>query len=264
MSLSPDSSLVRPHRGGMLPYTIIKGEVHILFGVDRASGELSDFGGGRKLNETLITTALREGKEETLDLIVVNESQVDNFPIVSKKAIGIIFIPIEAEAIDTLVIEFRKRVAGTTSSEMMDITLISLNDLLTILSTGDRTKNNWREPVRTMYSKVKCLLKPNKDYLKFALEEAWPRKIKLETITQKDFHQLEKWECPTQLVSNLYPTVSQLLQNNWKASVDATKPTRRKLRRWQFCSFTPAPCQHPRFSPTRFEQTQTVTKMLSS
>lgn len=53
--------------GSILPVTIIKGKVHLLFGKERDIDEnpgWSDFGGGTDKGESFIQTASREGMEE--------------------------------------------------------------------------------------------------------------------------------------------------------------------------------------------------------
>jgi hypothetical protein len=60
-------------RAGVLPYTIDENyRVHFLFGIDKISSELTDFGGGCKKNESLVDTAFREFSEETC-FIFANE-----------------------------------------------------------------------------------------------------------------------------------------------------------------------------------------------
>lgn len=52
-------------RSGIIYYTIKYGEVYLCFGKDKQTGELTDFGGGRRINETSIQCAVREGNEES-------------------------------------------------------------------------------------------------------------------------------------------------------------------------------------------------------
>lgn len=52
-------------RAGVIPYTVHNDRLYFLFGRDYKTGEICDFGGGRKKNETSKDTAIREFKEET-------------------------------------------------------------------------------------------------------------------------------------------------------------------------------------------------------
>lgn len=53
-------------RAAVVPFTIINGDLHFMFGVDKQSGDITDAGGGRKFekNEPLIKTGFREWGEE--------------------------------------------------------------------------------------------------------------------------------------------------------------------------------------------------------
>ena len=50
--------------GGIVPMTIVKGELMFLLGREVHDKKWSDFGGGREGNETRFETAIREGCEE--------------------------------------------------------------------------------------------------------------------------------------------------------------------------------------------------------
>jgi 8-oxo-dGTP pyrophosphatase MutT (NUDIX family) len=52
-------------RCGMIPYLHVNGRLHLCFGKDRRTGDLTDFGGGKMVSETIVQAALREGYEES-------------------------------------------------------------------------------------------------------------------------------------------------------------------------------------------------------
>ena len=52
-------------RAGVIPYTLTNENLYFLFGVDEASNDFTDFGGGVKTDEDCIEGAIREFKEET-------------------------------------------------------------------------------------------------------------------------------------------------------------------------------------------------------
>jgi len=55
-------------RAGVIPFTIYDNRLYFLMGIDRATGELTDFGGHSKMTETIAETALRELTEETCEI----------------------------------------------------------------------------------------------------------------------------------------------------------------------------------------------------
>jgi hypothetical protein len=59
----PHLSMIK--RAGVIPYTIINGDLWFLMGVDAKTKDLSDFGGGRENRESIIDCAYREFIEET-------------------------------------------------------------------------------------------------------------------------------------------------------------------------------------------------------
>lgn len=85
-------------RGGVLPYTFINNELYICFGRDRESGDLTDFGGTKQINENIIQCAIREGEEESRKSFgQVSEGQARNFWCLCNSNMIIIFVPVELE-----------------------------------------------------------------------------------------------------------------------------------------------------------------------
>lgn len=67
-NLLPCLSSLNIPRAGIIPYTIVNGQIFIIFGLERGIGSISDFGGKKEANDRdLIDTALREFREETLN-----------------------------------------------------------------------------------------------------------------------------------------------------------------------------------------------------
>lgn len=52
-------------RSGVVPYVVFGNTIYFLFGIDKNTKELTDFGGGVKKGEDVLTGALREFREET-------------------------------------------------------------------------------------------------------------------------------------------------------------------------------------------------------
>jgi hypothetical protein len=84
-------------RGGVIFYTFIDDELHMCFGRDRRSSDLTDFGGCRieKINETPVRCAVREGNEESrCAFSEINVDQVQGFSCLYSSNMLIIFIPV--------------------------------------------------------------------------------------------------------------------------------------------------------------------------
>lgn len=84
-------------RAGVVFYAFINDELHMCFGRDRRSGDLTDFGGGRiaKFNETPVACAVREGNEESrCAFSEIRVDQVKGFFCLYSSNMLIIFIPV--------------------------------------------------------------------------------------------------------------------------------------------------------------------------
>lgn len=90
-----DSSIKNIPRAGVLFYTFINGKLHICFGRDASTRELTDFGGGRRNNESPIKCAIREGNEESrYAFSEIRTEQVQGFFCLYSSHMLIIFIPV--------------------------------------------------------------------------------------------------------------------------------------------------------------------------
>src|SRR6185437_730049 len=90
-----DLKLVKPPRAGLILYTRVKGDLWFGLGVDRQSGELTDFGGGvsykRRHDEHVIAGALREFNEETLNILKLTMDDVKDCPVLYDNNMLIMF-----------------------------------------------------------------------------------------------------------------------------------------------------------------------------
>ena len=90
-------------RAGVIPYSIINNSLYFLLGVDTKTGELTDFGGGVKYNESSIDGAMREFEEETYRCLArkhydVRSDELQQSKILSdKEKMTIIFMKIDPE-----------------------------------------------------------------------------------------------------------------------------------------------------------------------
>jgi len=84
-------------RAGVLFYTFIQGELHICFGRDAKSGDLTDFAGQKRPGESPIKCATREGNEESRhSFSVLRPEQVQSFYCLYSSNMLIILIPVAA------------------------------------------------------------------------------------------------------------------------------------------------------------------------
>ena len=83
-----------PKRAGLIPYSTYNNQVFLGFGIDTRSKDITDFAGGVNKSEKLIDAALREGKEETLDLISLEKKDVDECLCISNNRNLTIFVPV--------------------------------------------------------------------------------------------------------------------------------------------------------------------------
>lgn len=82
-------------RSGVIPYTIINNTLYFLFAIDSKYNELTDFGGGVKKNETIITGGLRELQEESCGIFSkINLNDVHDCVTILNTKMAVIFIPI--------------------------------------------------------------------------------------------------------------------------------------------------------------------------
>lgn len=71
-------------RAGVIPYTIKDNRLYFLLGIDRRTRELTDFGGGAKLDESMSEAALRELHEESCEIFngYLTVEQLKDSPLV--------------------------------------------------------------------------------------------------------------------------------------------------------------------------------------
>ena len=82
-------------RAGVLFYTFINGELHVCFGKDAKSGDLTDFGGRKHVGESPIKCGIREGNEESrFAFSFLRANQIQGFYCLYSSNMLIIFIPV--------------------------------------------------------------------------------------------------------------------------------------------------------------------------
>ena len=82
-------------RAGVLFYTFIQGQLHICFGKDAKTGDLTDFGGQKRQGESPVKCAIREGNEESRKAFSeIKLDQIQGYCCLYSSNMLIIFIPV--------------------------------------------------------------------------------------------------------------------------------------------------------------------------
>lgn len=120
-------------RAGIIPYTFYKKEFFIIFGLERGIGSISDFGGTyERADGDLINTALREYREETLDLFpMISREELINLnpPCLYNETTFEILLPLVFDNIYQFTISVNNTLRHIPESEIYSIFFISLPQL---------------------------------------------------------------------------------------------------------------------------------------
>lgn len=119
-------------RAGIIPY-IVKDGIYFLMGVDKRTGQFSDFGGGIKNGETPILAGIRELYEETKQLIKEDDLEEIKVGIFDRpNATCIIFCKIrDWTVINSLCDQFkRQNMTGDEYNEMSDLIWLSEDEMI--------------------------------------------------------------------------------------------------------------------------------------
>jgi ADP-ribose pyrophosphatase YjhB (NUDIX family) len=146
-------------RAGVVPYTIKNGVLYFLLGVDRCSKELTDFGGGVKLRETMLEAAYREFHEESCNILkgVVGYNNLRNSLVIdnSNRDTVTFFVQIPNQWFEQAKTAFEKKHNQLFNvkkyNEMSAVRWVSEKDLYEALCMQDSI----------LWSRFKLLLKQN-------------------------------------------------------------------------------------------------------
>lgn len=151
-------------RGGVIPYTIYEGKTYFCLGQDTASNDLTDFGGGIKKTENRIDGALREFKEESLNVFgdINKESILDQIILYSSKML-ILLIKFEVNP-QIIKDTFQQLTKNESKLEINDIFWLSKDELLKIIQSEipiELFNSN-----KIMYTKVRYFLQNSINIIK--------------------------------------------------------------------------------------------------
>lgn len=138
-----------PSRSGVIIYTHFKGKTYFCLGVDNNFGDLTDFGGGMKKNETFINCGLRELEEESKGVFgEIKEEEIQSNMGVYSKNMMIMFIYRNVDMVKTKK-DFKP------NNEVSNIEWIETKDFIDIISGKGKR----------MYSRVRRVLQKVTDII---------------------------------------------------------------------------------------------------
>jgi hypothetical protein len=143
----PQDLLLGCSRAGIVPYKIEGNDIIFSFGIDRKSGEVSNFAGSPLHNEECLKGAVREFSEETLNAFgKFNINKLENCLAIYHEREIIIFLHCQWNLTQVLAIFNQNKVP---TSEMKYLFFCSSTKLLRILYEQDES---------IMYDRVKIAL----------------------------------------------------------------------------------------------------------
>jgi len=138
-----------PSRSGVIIYTHFKGKTYFCLGIDSNFGDLTDFGGGMKKNETFINCGLRELEEESKGVFgEIKEEEIQSNMGVYSKNMMIMFIYRNVDMVKTKK-DFK------SNNEVSNIEWIETKDFIDIISGKGKR----------MYSRVRRVLQKVTDII---------------------------------------------------------------------------------------------------
>ena len=181
-------------RAGIIPYTIDNnGKLYFLLGIDEATGELTDFGGGVKQDENVFQTAHREFIEESCNVFdnVVTVQDIKNSPVIinGKRNSALFFVRVNnswLEKANVVFINNRKKVPLLKKYfEMSDIMWLSENNFVQIV---------FDSKCKYMWSRIQNIIRRNTTWeeLKLRLKSG-----ELITLLNKNLIESQQYEWRT-------------------------------------------------------------------
>lgn len=158
-------------RSGVIPYTVLNGNLHFLLGWDAHSrGEdLSDFGGGVKKGENAFIGGTRECDEELHGCLTTREYNHIKYAIFDgtrKVKICILFCRVDEKLYKTIRENFHKN-CRQTSPEMLDVQWIHEKNMIEYVKPDNYNSPIWNRIRHTLSSDNSF----DKEFLKMLKED---------------------------------------------------------------------------------------------
>ena len=140
--------LENPVRCGAIIYTKKEGKTYFCLGVDSSYGDLTDFSGGIKKEESLVEGGLRELEEESQNVFGnINQEDIKDCMSFYTKNMMIIFIHKNVD-MEEIKKEFNEKIIGKTELEVSNICWLEKEDFI----------NSINGKGKRMYSRVRKIL----------------------------------------------------------------------------------------------------------
>ncbi len=165
INLAPFLATVKTKRAAVIPYVMIEGSLRFLLGVDNATKDITDIGGGVKRHEVSLSGAERELEEEAIGIF----DNVLSNPVTMYKSIAVydeksnlssIFMPVDKDLIYTIEHTFDERKSLSTKKihhEMDRLLWVDeeeMHDLIYQTRNSQKSVGVMWTKLRNFYSKV--------------------------------------------------------------------------------------------------------------
>jgi len=151
-----DIDKVKIKRAGIVLFTKYKKSIWFGMGIDRNSGDISDFGGHRIHNDSdIIETAIREFDEETLGVCgKIKKENIKNCYCIFDRHTMIIFYPTQID-IKNSIINFKNTVYDKT--EMSGLIWIKYDKMKSILDNPETSTHKMYSRIRKIFCKEEII-----------------------------------------------------------------------------------------------------------
>lgn len=122
-----DLNIVKPRRAGVIIYTVHNEITYFGLALDSRTHDLTDFGGTiiYKIDKNVITGALREFEEETLNIFeTITFEDIKSYPVIYDKNNLIIFIHLNIDP-DLISKSFNEKYKSVINSEIPEVCSIT-------------------------------------------------------------------------------------------------------------------------------------------
>nr|QBK90822.1 MAG: NUDIX hydrolase [Pithovirus LCPAC201] len=137
----------KPHRSGVIVYTVFEGTLLFGLGIDLIYDNITDFGGQVSYTEdrNAVVGGLREYHEETHGIFgKFSPEQVEDCKVALRNDMMVIFIPLEIYP-EKASIQFLKEAKLSTEREIKELIWLNKKDLIKLITQGHIVKNRFGE-----------------------------------------------------------------------------------------------------------------------
>lgn len=143
----------KPHRSGVIVYTVFEDTLLFGLGIDLIYGNITDFGGQVSYTEdrNAVVGGLREYYEETHGIFgQFNPEQVKDCKVALRDDMMVMFVPLEIYP-EKASIEFLKKAKLSADREIKELIWLNKKDLFKLIRRGQIGKNGHKTEIITIY-----------------------------------------------------------------------------------------------------------------